>query len=79
MDATFRDDTPVSPLYGVPNGKEEPLMFTKEEVVAILNDMKIQTDQCNGFIIGTVTKSWVYQMIDEKIQEVMKDSHLPPE
>ena len=54
-------------------------MFTKEEVVAILNDMKIQTDQCNGFIIGTVTKSCVYQMIDEKIQEVMKDSHLPPE
>lgn len=54
-------------------------MFTKEEVIAILNDMKNQTDHCVGFIVGMVTKGWVHQMIDEKIQEVMKDSHLPPE
>ena len=78
MDAIFRDGTPVSPLYGVPNGKKEPLMFTKKEVIAILNDMKNQTDHCVGFIVGMVTKGLVHQMIDEKIQEVMKDSHLPP-
>ena len=54
-------------------------MFTTEEVIEILNDMKDQTDRCVGFIVGMVTKGWVHQMIDEKIQEVIKDSKLPPE
>ena len=59
--------------------RTEKSMFTREEVIAILNDMKNQTDHCVGFIVGMVTKGWVHQMIDEKIQEVMKDSHLTPE
>ena len=54
--------------------RTEKSMFTREEVIAILNDMKNQTDHCVGFIVGMVTKRWVHQMIDEKIQEVMKDS-----
>lgn len=54
-------------------------MFTKESVIAILNDMKMQTDQCVGFIVGMVTKGWVHHMIDEKIREVTKDNRHPPE
>lgn len=48
-------------------------MFTKQEVVDILNDMKNQTEKCVGFITGMVMKEFVYQMIDEKIQEIIKD------
>lgn len=54
-------------------------MFTTEDVIEILNDMKDQTDKCVGFIVGIVTKGWVHQMIDAKIQEVKKCSKLPPE
>lgn len=49
-------------------------MFTKEEVIAILNSMKVETDKCVGFFVGTVTKDFVYQMIDEKIQEIINAS-----
>ncbi len=77
MVVIFRGGTPVPHRHGVPNDKEEMQMFTKEEVIAILNDMKKQTDHCVGFIVGMVTKGWVHHMIDEKIQEVMKDIHLP--
>lgn len=54
-------------------------MFTKQEVIDILNSMKSETDQCVGFIIGNVTKGWVHQMIDEKIQEVMNAPELTAE
>lgn len=53
-------------------------MYTNQEVIEILNSMKEETDKCVGFIAGMVTKGWVYQMIDEKIQEVTNEPE-PPE
>ncbi len=50
------------------------MMYTKQKVIEMLNDMKKQTDECVGFIVGMVTKGWVYQMIDEKIQEIANDT-----
>ena len=46
-------------------------MYTKKEFLAMLNDMKEQNRKCIGFIVGMVTQTWVEQMIDEKIQQVM--------
>lgn len=46
-------------------------MFTKQQVIDMLNSMKEETNKCVGFIVGNVTKEWVYQLIDEKIREVM--------
>ena len=45
-------------------------MFTKQQVIDMLNAMKEETDKCVGFIVGNVTKGWVYQIIDEKIREI---------
>ena len=43
-------------------------MFTKQQVIDMLNSMKEETNKCVGFIVGNVTKEWVYQLIDEKIR-----------
>lgn len=45
-------------------------MFTKQQVIDMLNAMKDETDRCVGFIAGNVTKGWVHQMIDERIREI---------
>lgn len=42
-------------------------MYTKQEVIEMLDSMKEETSKCVGFIVGMVTKGWVYQMIDEKV------------
>lgn len=52
-------------------------MYTKQEVIDMLNSMKKETDRCVGFVVGMVTKAWVYEMIDEKIQEVMNRPEPP--
>lgn len=52
-------------------------MYTKQEVIEMLGSMKEETSKCVGFIVGMVTKGWVYQMIDEKIQEVMNEPEPP--
>ena len=54
------------------------MMYTKQEVIDILNRMRRKTETCGGFIAGRVTKGWVYQMSEETIQEVMKKPE-PPE
>ena len=63
---------------GVRSVKGDIEMYTKQEIIEMLNDMKKQTDECLGFIVGTVTKGWVYQMIDEKIQAINNKAE-PPE
>ena len=73
----FRGDMREHPLNGVQNDKEEIAMYTKQEVIDMLNSMKKETDRCVGFVVGMVTKAWVYEMIDEKIQEVMNRPEPP--
>ena len=46
-------------------------MYTKHEVIEILGSMKEDTNKYVVFIVGMVIKGRVYQMINEKIQEVM--------
>ena len=77
MDAMFRGDMREHPPNGVQNDKEEIAMYTKQEVIDMLNSMKKETDRCVGFVVGMVTKAWVYEMIDEKIQEVMNRPEPP--
>lgn len=54
------------------------MMYTKQEVIDILNRMRSKTETCVGFIAGMVTKGWVHQMIDETTQEVINKPE-PPE
>lgn len=66
-------------LNGVRDAKGGVMMYTNQEVIEMLNDIKKQTDKCVGFIVGTVTKGWVHQMIDEKIQAIKNKTESPDE
>lgn len=77
-DAILPDGMQELRRNGVRSVKGDIEMYTKQEIIEMLNDMKKQTDECLGFIVGTVTKGWVYQMIDEKIQAINNKAE-PPE
>lgn len=48
------------------NGKK---MFTKEEVVHMLQEMQKETAKCQGFFAGHVTQLWVIKdMLGKRIE-----------
>lgn len=50
-------------------------MFTKDEVVSMLKQMQVDTAECIGFFVGTVTQAWVIEtLLGEKIQELGGES-----
>lgn len=46
-------------------------VFTREEVIEMLEQMQIEAANCVGFIVGTVTQAWVIKdLLGKKIEEL---------